>query len=134
MSADPLRWIRAVALFDLAVTLPLAIPLLSDLWVALLLSGFGVTGQVSQWLPLPLSTSIFAVLAGLLAVLWNGCRAWHPELTLLVRADVGGRIAVALALLYSLLVQHAPVALWLFVASELIGAFIEARALSALRG
>lgn len=133
MSADPLRWIRAVAVFDLAVTLPLAIPLLSDYWVALLLSGFGVTGQFSQWLPLPLSTSIFAVLAGLLAVLWNGCRAWQPELTLLVRADICGRIAVALALLHFLLVQDAPVALWLFVASELIGAFIEARALSAPR-
>lgn len=134
MSAAPLRWIRAVALFDLAVTLPLAIPLLSDYWVALLLSGFGVTGQPSQWLPLPLSTSVFAVLAGLLAVLWNGCRAWQPGLVLLVRADVGGRIAVAAALLYFLLVQGAPIALWLFVASELIGAAIEARAQAALRG
>jgi len=134
MSANPLRWIRAVAVFDLAVTLPLAIPLLSDVWVALLLSGFGVTGQASQWLPLPLSTSIFAVLAGLLAVLWNGCRAWQPGLGLLVRADVCGRVAVAAALLYFLLVQGAPVALWLFVASELIGAGIEARTLSAQRG
>jgi hypothetical protein len=133
MSATPLRWIRAIALFDLAVTLPLAIPLLSDRWVALLLSGFGVTGTPAQWLPLPLSTSIFAVLAGLLAVLWNGCRAWQPQLLLLVRADVCGRVAVAAALTYFLLGMAAPVALWLFVASELIGAFVEYRALSALR-
>lgn len=134
MFADPPRWIRAVAVFDLAVTLPLAIPWLSDFWVVLLLSGFGVTGQPAQWLPLPLSTSIFAVLAGVLAVLWNGCRAWRPDLSLLVSADIGGRIAVAAALLYFLLVQDAPVALWLFVASELIGAAIEARAQSVPRG
>ena len=133
MTVTPLRWIRAIALFDLAVTLPLAIPGLSDAWVALLLSGFTLTGDLSWWQPLPLSTSIFAVLAGLLAVLWNGCRAWRPEQRMLVGADACGRVAVAAALLYFLLVRDAPVALWLFVVSELVGALIELRALSALR-
>jgi hypothetical protein len=72
------------------------------------------------------------VLTGILGILWNGCRLVRPD-SFLVRADIGGRIAVAAALSYFLVVHQAPVILWAFVATELVGAFIEKRALSSLR-
>ncbi len=124
------RWIRIVAIFDLIVTVPMAIPGLADHYTALLLSGFGLFGSPSAWQPLPLSTSLFVVLAGILAVLWNGCRAVHPGFTTLARWDCVGRVAVAAAFVYFLIARDAPAVLWLFVASELLGAAIEATAVA----
>ena len=132
MPARMQRWVRWIALFDLAVTAPLAVPELSDRWVALLLSGFTLAGEPAQWLPLPLTTSVFSVLAGILGVLWNGCRAASSD-ALLVRADIWGRTAVALALTYFIVLHQAPGILWLFVASEIGGALIERRALASTR-
>jgi hypothetical protein len=132
-SANMQRMVRMVALFDLLVTAPLALPELSNAWVALLLSGFGFLGSPSAWLPLPLTTSLFCVLAGILGVLWNGCRLLRPD-ALLVRADIWGRIAVAAALIYFMVAHQAPVIFWAFVATELGGALIERRALSTMRG
>lgn len=124
--------VRVVAFFDLVATAPLAIPEISKAWAALLLSGFGFLGSASAYLPLPLTTAVFCVLTGILGVLWNGCRLIRPD-AFLVRADIWGRIAVAAALSYFVLVYQAPVILWGFVATELIGALIEKRALSSLR-
>lgn len=125
-------WVRVVALVDLLFTAPLAIPEFSNAYVALLLSGFGLLGPASAYVPLPLTTSVFCVLAGILGVLWNGCRLLRPD-SFLVRADIWGRAAVALALAYFLIVHQAPVVLWAFVATELIGALVERRALSGVR-
>lgn len=133
MPARTLRWVRWVALFDLAATAPMAVPELSDRWIALLLSGFTLAGEPAGFLPLPLTTSVFVVLAGILGVLWNGCRAARPD-ALLVRVDMWGRVAVAAALAYFIVLHQAPGILWAFVASELIGALIERRALAAARG
>lgn len=133
MPARTQRWVRWIALFDLAVTAPLAVPELSDRWVALLLSGFTLAGEPASWLPLPLTTSVFSVLAGILGVLWNGCRAASPYV-LLVRADIWGRCAVAAALTYFIVLHQAPGILWLFVASEIGGALAERRALASTRG
>ena len=125
-------WVRVVALVDLLFTAPLAIPEFSNAYVALLLSGFGLLGPASAYVPLPLTTSVFCVLAGILGVLWTGCRRLRPD-SFLVRADIWGRAAVALALAYFLIVHQAPVVLWAFVATELIGALVERRALSGVR-
>jgi len=126
-------WVRVVALVDLLVTAPLAIPEFSNAYAALLLSGFGLLGSASAYVPLPLTTSVFCVLTGILGILWNGCRLVRPD-SFLVRADIWGRIAVASVLIYFLVVHQAPVILWAFVATELIGALVEKRALSSLRG
>lgn len=127
--SDALAAIRAVALFDLAVTLPMAVPGLSEDYTAWLLSGFGLLQSPTDWLPLPLSAAIFVVLAGILAVLWNGARVLRPDLVLLVRGDCGGRCAVAMAFAYFLLARDAPAVLWLFVVTELAGSAVEFRAL-----
>jgi hypothetical protein len=124
-----MKAVRGVAAFDLLVTLPMAVPGLSEYYAAWLLSGFGLLQSPADWLPLPLSTAIFVVLAGILALLWNGARALQPQLAVLVRGDCAGRCAVAAAFAYFLLVRDAPAILWLFVATELGGAAIEARVL-----
>jgi hypothetical protein len=131
-SAKLQGWVRVVALVDLLFTAPLAIPEFSNAYTALLLSGFGFLGSASAYVPLPLTTSVFCVLTGILGILWNGCRLLRPD-SFLVRADIGGRVAVAAALSYFLVVHQAPVVLWAFVATELVGALIEKRALSGLR-
>lgn len=125
-------WVRVVALVDLLFTAPLAVPEFSNAYTALLLSGFGLLGPATAYVPLPLTTSVFCVLTGILGILWNGSRLLRPD-SFLVRADIWGRVAVASALSYFLVVHHAPVVLWAFVATELVGALIERRALSSLR-
>jgi hypothetical protein len=126
------KTIRAVALFDLAATLPLAIPIFSGYWLALLFSGFGLAGSPSDHLPMPQTTLLFCNLAGILGVLWNGARFMRPERSL-TRMDVRGRILVALMLVYYLGWQGLPAVLWLFVASEIIGAVLQHRALKVMR-
>ena len=124
------RWLRCIALFDLLATAPLALPVLNDQVAALLLSGFGLLGSPGAWLPLSLPASLFCSLAGLLGLLWTGCRVLRPDDALLIRADAWGRCAVAAALAYYLLARGAPVVLWLFVATELGGAAVERVALA----
>ncbi|PTU30055.1 hypothetical protein [Stenotrophobium rhamnosiphilum] len=131
-SAKMQGWVRVVAFVDLLATAPLAIPEISNAYAALLLSGFGLLGDASAYVPLPLTTSVFCVLTGILGILWNGCRLMRPD-SFLVRADIWGRLGVASALIYFLVVHQAPVVLWVFVATELIGAVVEKRALSSLR-
>ncbi|TJY64958.1 hypothetical protein E4T66_01660 [Sinimarinibacterium sp. CAU 1509] len=126
--AQPTR-VRVVATFDLIVTLPMAVPGLADVYVAGLLSGFGWFGDPAEGLPMPQTASIFIVLAGILAVLWNGCRAAYPVFAPMVIGDIAGRIAVAAAFLFFLLCAQAPLVLGAFVVTELVGAVIEASAL-----
>lgn len=122
------RAVRAFALFDLVVTGMLALPIVSGYALAILLSGFGFFGSPADWLHMPLLTMVFCNLAGVLGVLWNGLRFVHPNATI-VRMDQWGRIAVAAVLIYYLTMQGAPVALWLFVVTELSGAWAEWRSL-----
>ena len=63
-------------------------------------------------------------LAGVLAILWNGARLLRPERWLAL-ADSAGRVAVAALFAYSVLGLGASAALWLFVATELLGAAIQ---------
>lgn len=128
-AAPPARMcaVRAVALFDLAVTLPLALPVLGAWWVAILLSGFGLLDHPRDYLPLTATMMVFVHLAGVLGALWNSARAWRP-LPWLVTMDCIGRVAVAALLLYLLLRFAVPPVLWLFVVTELAGAVIGAAA------
>lgn len=128
-SVQAQRWVRAVALFDLAATAPMAVPVLGDWYVAWLFSGFGVNDVAAVAQSWPSSAAVFVALTGILGILWNGCRLRHPEFKPLVRFDVGGRCAVAAVLLYFVFVRGAPGVLWLFVFSELAGALIELAAL-----
>ncbi len=128
MNAHQWRWVRIVAVFDLIATGSLAIPVLSNYVLAYLLSGFGLVGSPGEWLPVPLTTAIFCNLMGVIGVLWNGARVISPE-PLLVRMDQWGRLVVAAVLAYYLLCRGAPVVLWAFVASELIGSAVAWRAL-----
>ena len=122
------RAVRAFALFDLIVTGLLAVPVLSEYVLALLLSGFGLLGAPAQWLPFSTVTLVFCNLAGVLGVLWNGLRWLHPQI-LIVRMDQWGRVAVAAVLSFYLCLKGAPVVLWLFVATELAGAWVAWRTL-----
>ena len=128
MRDESWRGVRAFALLDLIVTGLLAVPLLSQHVLALLLSGFGVLGSPSQWLPFSTVTLVFCNLAGVLGVLWNGLRWLHPQ-ALIVRTDQWGRVAVAAVLIFYLCFKAAPVVLWLFVATELAGALVAWRTL-----
>lgn len=128
-----LQWIRSVAIFDLLATAPMAVPVLGDYYAAWLFTNLGMSGPLASVMPIPVMASVFIALAGVLAVLWNGCRARHPQLLPLTQFDIGGRCAVAALLVYFLLVVGAPAVLWLFVATELMGAAIEWCALRALQ-
>ena len=121
--------IRAVAAFDLLVTLPLALPGIESEYLRLLFGGFGLLTVPAGLLPLSMSAALFCNLAGILGVLWNGARLLHPWEHWLAWLDVRGRIAVAALLAYYLLRLGAPPALWLFVATETGGALLQAWAL-----
>lgn len=120
--------VRAVALLDLAMTLPLVVPVLGERWLALLLSGFGLLGDTGALLPLSMAAVVGCHLSGVLGALWNGIRVWRPE-PWLAATDAAGRILVAALLLYLLLGRGAPPALAIFVVTELIGAVIAGAAL-----
>ena len=128
MTAKGRQAVRAVALIDLAVTLPLAVPVLGEHWLALLLSGFGLLDPSGAFLPLSMAALVGCHLSGVLGTLWNGARAWRPE-PWFAATDAAGRVLVAALLLYLLLGRNAPPALALFVVTELAGAMIAAAAL-----
>lgn len=122
------RWIiRSVAAFDLLATLPLALPYVAELYLELLLTGFGLWPQGDAgWLPLTQPAALFCNLAGILAVTWNAARWKRPQENWLVRFDVRARIVVATLLAGYLLMLGAPGMLWIFVFSELAGALLQA--------
>lgn len=127
----PTTVIRAVAFFDLAVTAPLAVPILAGAYVAWLFAGFGLLTPPAAHLPLSDAALLFCNLAGLLALLWNGARALQPQ-SMLTTLDIRGRLLVAAMLAFHAL-QGLPAVLWLFVASEVIGAVLQWLAQRSLR-
>ena len=68
----PAQMIRAVAVLDLLITLPLALPVFADVYLVQLLSGFGLLDTPALPLPLPLTTSLFCNLAGVPGGWWKG--------------------------------------------------------------
>ena len=119
---------RAVALFDLAVTWPLAIPGVSTAYLDAFLWIDRWCGLHSTPLALDAMGHLFVNLAGVLCVCWNGARAFGFGRRL-APIDIGGRIAVAtLVALYVAVWGVSPVVLVFFV-TELVGAAWQGRAL-----
>lgn len=124
--------IRLVAALDLLITLPLAIPIVAEIYVGLLFNGLGLLPTTPDLLPLSVSAALFCNLAGVLGVLWNGARCMRPEESWLARLDIRGRLLVSALLVYYLTAHDAPATLWLFVATELIGAVLQWQSLNKL--
>jgi hypothetical protein len=120
--------LRRVALFDLIVTLPFALPIVAQRVVYALF-------DLDEWLGLgtvmPRLDSLhllFINLMGILAVLWNLARV-RSRGTELAQMDVWGRCAVALWIAGYVLFSRVTPVLLLFVVTELGGAWIERKAL-----
>lgn len=123
-----LATLRRVALFDLVVTLPFALPIVAQRVVYALFDldeALGLTADLPRLDSLHL---LFINLMGILAVLWNFARvrARGPELAQL---DVWGRCAVALWITGYVLFSRVTPILLVFVVTELGGAWIERKAL-----
>jgi hypothetical protein len=117
--ADTLaRCVRGFAAFDLVVTGCLAVPPLAPFFLELLFVG---AAPRVRFEPLHL---LFVNLAGVLGVLWAiaRLRAPTPELALL---DVAGRFAVAALILRATAEGGMTPILHFFVATEVVGAFVQ---------
>jgi hypothetical protein len=120
--------LRRVALFDLVVTLPFALPIVAQRVVYFF---FDLDERLDLGTVLPRLDSIhllFINLMGVLAVLWNVARvrARGPELAQL---DVWGRCVVAAWITGYVLFSRVTPILLVFVVTELGGAWIERKAL-----
>jgi hypothetical protein len=120
--------LRRVALFDLIVTLPFALPIVAQRVVYALFDldewlGLGTTMPRLDSLHL-----LFINLMGILAVLWNLARV-RSRGTELAQMDVWGRCAVALWIVGYVLFSRVTPVLLLFVVTELGGAWIQRKAL-----
>lgn len=113
--------IRAWAWLDLVVTALLAVPPLAMLFVQVL---YALNGKLGGATVPPQFTSVhwfFVCLAGVLGVAWSLARILQPLRPLGI-IDASARLAVSALILYFVLVRDAPVALLVFVVSELLGA------------
>jgi asparagine N-glycosylation enzyme membrane subunit Stt3 len=113
--------IRAWAWLDLVVTALLAVPPLAMLFVQVLyaLNGrLGGAGVPPDFAPVHW---FFVCLAGVIGVAWSLARILQPLRPLGI-IDAFARLAVSVLILYFVLVIDAPVALLVFLVSELIGA------------
>jgi hypothetical protein len=115
------RIVRAVAVFDLAVTVCLAVPALARGFMEVLFAGDAAAGFASPPVEFGPLHWLFVHLAGVLGVLWAAARLRTPTLDLAV-LDIFGRIAVAAVILYAGEADGMTPLLHVFVATELIGA------------
>ena len=120
--------LRRVALFDLSITAPLAVPFVGGWTFRRLLDLGDALRLPGTTLPLDAHHLLLLNLTGLLAALWNYARLRGPTVEL-ARLDVPARLAVAALIAgYVVFTQASPVLL-LFVATELGGAVVQSRAL-----
>lgn len=113
--------IRAWAWLDLVVTALLAVPPLAMLFVQVL---YAINGKLGGAGAPPHFTSVhwfFVCLAGVIGVAWSLARMLQPLRPLGI-IDAFARLAVGTLILYFVLVRDAPVALLVFLVSELLGA------------
>ena len=130
---QPARMIvRAVAGFDLLATGCLAIPGIERPFFDALMRIDAALGIGTPFSALPPLGLLLANLAGALGVLWALVRIAWP-LRRLVASDAIARCAVALLLAYSIAVRGVTPVLYGFVATELLGAALQASALARLR-
>jgi len=115
--------VRGFAALDLVVTFPLALPGWANVFFDLLYRATELVGPVGVRFAFSELSWFFVHLAGVLGVLWALARLATPT-RFLAALDAIGRCAVAVLLVRAL--QHgAPAALWLFVATELVGAVVQ---------
>ncbi|WP_421861623.1 hypothetical protein [Parvibaculum sp.] len=113
--------IRGVALLDMAVTLPFALPFIAEIMILII-------SELDRWLGFytpsgqfdigPLAM-MFVHIMGVLGVIWALARL-HMVSLYLARMDAVARLAVA-ALIVSAIAQGATPVLWLFVLTEIGG-------------
>lgn len=124
--------VRAFAALDLLVTFPLALPGWANVSFDLLYRTTELVGPVGLRFPFSELSWFFVHLAGVLGVLWALVRLATP-IRFLAALDAIGRCAVSVLLVRAL--QHgAPAALWLFVATELVGAVVQGAIVARERG
>lgn len=130
---EPARTVaRAVAGFDLLVTGCLAIPGVEQRFFDALLRIDAMLGFATPTVALPPLGLLLANLAGALGVLWALVRIAWP-LRRLVASDAVARCAVALLITVSIAARGVTPVLYAFVATELLGAALQAWALPRLR-
>jgi len=122
--------LRAWALIDLIVTLPLLLPVIARPYIELI---YRLQQMLFPAVPvgdtvLSDLTLLFAALTGALGVLWALARWLHPS-HLLGSLDTSARVWVG-GLIASFIVSgQVPTLLWLFVALEWLGAVHQGRTL-----
>ena len=117
--------IRGVALLDMAITLPFALPLIATELITIIYFidrslGFGTPPTMFDMGPLAI---LFVHIMGVLGVVWALARLWLTS-PLLARIDAIARLAVT-ALIVSAIAQGATPVLWLFVLTEIGGSAIQ---------
>ena len=124
--------VRAVAAFDLLATGCLVVPGVEARFFDAVMRLDAALGIGTPFAALPPLGLLLANLAGALGVLWALVRIAWP-LRRLVASDAVARCAVALLLAYSIAARGVTPLLYAFVATELLGAALQAWALGRLR-
>ena len=122
------RTVQRVALVDLLLTLPFALPLVAGGVVDALAWIDRVLGLATPMAPLGNLGLLFLNLMGVLAVCWNGARATTGSHDL-ARIDIPARCVVSLLIVGYVLAGGVTPLLLVFVVTELFGALVQAGAL-----
>ncbi len=118
--------IRFWALLDTSV-IALALPVTAQLFLGVIywLNGLmGFDHVMPAFAPIHM---FFVNLSGILVAVWAFARLLNPT-GLLGLIDAIGRSAVAMLIVWFIIIEDAPPALWLFVATEGLGAIAQFRA------
>ncbi len=125
--------IRFWAIFDLIITGILAIPFTAELFIQLLYTINGLLGSNGSPPAFDAIHWLFVCFTGGLGVLWAIARISQPT-SLLSKIDATGRLWMTALLIYFIFLRQAPLALLLFVVSELIGALHQLWSLRRMAG
>lgn len=120
------RTVRFWAWIDTSVIL-LALPFTAKMFLSVIYALNGLLGHDSTVPEFGALQMFFVNLAGMLVAVWAIARLLHP-VGLLGFIDAVGRTAVGLLIVWYVLMEGAPPALWFFVATEWIGALAQFRA------
>lgn len=120
--------LKRVALLDVALTLPFAIPLVAERVVLVLLDVDHLLGFATPTPRLDPLALLFMNLMGVIAVVWNWAR-FRTKTTELASLDVPARCVVSAVILFYVSVMRVTPILLLFVATEIGGAVVQHRAL-----
>jgi hypothetical protein len=122
----PPKTVRFWALLDTSV-IALALPFTAKLFLGAIYALNGLMGHDAVVPEFGAIQMFFVNLSGVLVAVWAFARLLHP-VGLLAFIDAVGRTAVALLIVWFVLVQDAPPVLWFFVFTEGIGAVAQLRA------